>query len=368
MKKLTIMILFIIFCFSFFLLSYFKVRNYEVTYKKDSYEVNERYIKKDKNYVVTINDKKNKYTFIIGEKYSRSRKLVNKINKYKTTNEECLEIKFNKKNILPVCKNNNEFISYYLTTDKMKTKINNKNYEAKLNKSEIEYKNIKINTLNNKKILIWNYHGFYYIDNDKKENIKISNVDVYNPILLGKIDNYLVIPDYDQGYEYNRLKVLNVNNLKITNIELDDSISNESYVLGTNEKSLFIFDKKYEKEYELVPYKLKYRTVSPRIYENKKLVNKSITSLANKEEHFIYDNVYSYIIKDDKLYRKNKYNNNIQLISNLEVKEIVSQMNDEIYYISGDKLYMFSDKYGENIVLEYFELNFNYKNIIYIFN
>lgn len=367
MKKLTIMILLIIFCFSFFLLSYFKARNYDVTYKKNSYEVNEKYIKKDKNYVITISDKKDKFTFVISEKYNRSRKLVNKIIKYKTTNEECLEIKFNKSEILPVCKNNDGFISYFLTTDEMKEKINNKKYQMKLNKGVTQYKNIKVNNINNKKILVWNYHGFYYIDKNKKEDIKLSKIDVYNPKLLGQIDNYIVIPDYDQGYEYKNLKILNVNSLKLSNLELDEPISNESYVLGINEKSLFIFDKKYEKEYELVPYKLKYRIVSPRIYNNKKLVTKSIKSLTNNEEQFIYDNIYSYSIKDNKLYRKNKYNINTELISNQAVKEIISQINDEVYYISGDKLYMYSDKYGEIIILEYFELNFNYKNIIYIF-
>ena len=68
------------------------------------------------------------------------------------------------------------------------------------------------------------------------------------------------------------------------------------------------------------------------------------------------------------MYRYNKYNTHKEKISNLSIKEIVKEKSDNVYYISDDKLYVYSDKYGEVKLLEYFELNFNYKNIFYIFD
>ena len=367
MKKLKIMIIFIILCFSFFLLSYFKARNYELSYEKDNYKITEKYIKKDNKYVIEINYNKDKYVFIISDKYYRSRKLVNNVRKYQNEKETCLKIKFNKKNILPVCKKDENFISYHLASNEIKSKINI-SYKNGIKKTEFKYKNINVNTLNSKKILIWNYHGFYYLSGKDNKSIKISKRDIYNPSLVGQIDNYLIIPNYDQGYEYKNLKIFNVNNLKTTNLNLDESLSDESYVLGTNDKSIFIFDKKYEKEFEIVPYKLKYRTVSPRIYENNKLINKTSTSLSNAEVSFKYDNIYNYQIINNHLYKTNKYSRAKELISNKEIKEIVKNNENEVYYISDDKLYVYSDKTDEVLILEYFELNFNYKNIIYIFD
>lgn len=367
MKKLKIMIIFIILCFSFFLMSYFKTRNYELSYKKGNYKVIEKYIKKDNNYVIKINYKKDDYIFIITDKYHRSRKLVNSIRKYQNENETCFKITFNKKDVLPVCKKDDTFISYHLISNKMKSKINNQ-YKNDIKKDEFVFKNINVNTLNNKKILIWNYHGFYYLSDKDNKSIKISNKDIYNPSLVGQIDNYLIIPNYDQEYEYTNLKILNINNLKINKLNLDESLSDESYVLGKNDKSIFIFDKKYKKEFEIVPYKLKYRTVSPRIYENNKLISKTSTSLSNTETSFRYNTIYNYEIINNNLYRTNKYGNVKELLSNKKIKEVVKNSEGEVYYISDDKLYVYSDKIGEVLLLEYFELNFNYKNIIYIFD
>lgn len=368
MKKLKIMIIIIILSFSFFLLSYYKRRSYEVSYKKGKYDINEKYLKEDKNYVIKVTDNKDEYLFIITDKYHKSRKLVKNIKKYKIDDETCIEIRFNKNKVIPSCKKNNENISYHLISDKMMKKIGLKKYQNTIKTNKFSYKNIDVNTLNDKKILIWNYHGFYYLDNKKKDDINIIKNDVYKPSFVGQIDNYLVIPNFDQGYEYKELKVLNTKKIDISTLELNENISNDSYVLGTNEDSVFVFDRKYHREVEIVPYKLIYRIVDPFIYVNGDIVPKSDSYLANSNAKFVYNTTYSYKLENDKLYQLNKYNDDKKLITNKSVKEIVKEDNEEIYYISDDKLYVYSDKYGEVLMLEYFELEFNYKNIIYIFN
>lgn len=368
MKKLRIMILLIILSFSFFLMSYLKKRNYELSYKIGNYKITERYLKDDKKYYVTINYDNNEYYFIINNKYSRKRKLVSNVKLVKNDNYKCLVMSFNGKKQMPSCIDNASYISYRTVDNKLKTKLGKNLYKEYKNTKTKSYKNIDINTLYDKKILVWNYHGFYYLSDNKSKELKVFNHDIYNTSLISQLDKYLMFPDYNQSYEYSKFKVLNIDDFKIKNLKLNDNMSEDSYVLGTNEDSIFYYDKKHHQEFEFVPYKNKYRTVNNYIYKNGDKKEKSEIYLSNNEAKFIYNTTYTYKIIDDALYRYNKYNNHKERISNLKVKEIVRENDDEVYYISDDKLYVYSDTYGEVQLLEYFELNFNYKNIFYIFD
>lgn len=368
MKKLRIMILLIILSFSFFLMSYLKRRNYELSYKVKKYNITERYIKKDKKYYVTIKYRNDEYFYIINNNYLRKRKLVSNIKLVKNDNYKCLTISFNGEKQTPSCINENGYVSYRTVSDNIKNKIGKKLYKNYKTSKSKSYKNIDINTLYNKKIFVWNYHGFYYLSKNENKEIKLFDTDTYNASLIGQIDNYLIFPNYNSSYEYKNFKVLNIDNLKTKTLKLSDNMSEDSYVLGINNDSIFYYDKKYHHEFEFVPYKNIYRLVDNYIYENGKKKDKSEIYLSNNETKFKYDTTYSYKLIDNTLYRYNKYNNYKEKISNLSIKEIVREDDENVYYISDDKLYVYSDKYGEVLLLEYFELNFNYKNIFYIFN
>lgn len=368
MKKLRIMVISIIVVFSFFLMIYFKERNYTVKYNIKNYKITEKYNKNDKRYYVSIKYKNNEYFYIINNKYTHKRKLVKNIKYYKDDSTTCLTIKFNNKNTNPSCIQDKNYISYNIINDSLKSKIKFKYDKTYNQKNEKDYKNIDIKTLFNKKILIWNYHGFYYLDKDNYRNIKLFKNDIYDAKLIGQINEYLLIPNYDEMYEYSSFKALNVNDLKEKKLTLNDNLSDESYILGINDKSIYYFDTKNKKEYEIVPHKQKYRIVKPKIYNNGKEEAKTELYLSNNKTSFKYDTVYTYKIIDNKLYEYNKYNKHKVLLSNKDVKEIVKESNGDVYYISDDKLYVYSNKYGEVLLLEYFELNFNYKNIIYIFD
>lgn len=367
MKKLKTMILLIIISFSFFLLLYHKKMNYSLKYDFKGYKIKEEYNKDDERYIVDVEKGKNHYTFILNEKYTKNRKLVDKIKTYKVDDEECMVISFNKKTELPRCKTNFKNTSYTLMSIRMKDKLPKQFFENEYKSLNKTYKNIDINFLNDKKIYVWNYHGFYLLSDEKFKEINIFDTDVYNPEHIGYIGKYIVMPNYNNGYEFTSLKVLNTKTLNIDTFKLENNLSRDSYVLGTHEDSIFFYDKKYEKEYEFVPYKLKIREVNPFIYNNGEKESKTNVSLKNGNVKFIYDNVYDYKIVDNNLYRTNKYTKDLELISDLEIKEIVKKTDDEVYFISDDYLYMYSDKYGTIKMFKYFELSFNYKNLIYIF-
>ncbi|MBR5662252.1 MAG: hypothetical protein IKX00_01205 [Bacilli bacterium] len=370
MKKLRIMILLIILSFSFFLMQYLKKRNYELSYKIKKYNITEKYIKNDKKYYVTIKYKDDEYFYIIDSKYSRKRKLVDKIKFVSNDNYKCLSISFNDEKQTPSCIGKDGYISYRSLDEDMEKKLDKKLYKYHKNDVQKDYKNMNIYTLNNKKIMMWNYHGFYYLTNDKFKEIKLFDNDTYNASLTGQINNYLIFPNYDETYEYKTMKILNVDNLKEKTLKLNDNLSEDSYVLGTNDKSIFYYDRKHHQEFEFVPHKSKYRLVDNYIYENGNKVDKSEIYLANNDAKFKYDVTYTYKLIDGNLYRYNKYNNYREKITNFdkEVKELVKEDDEEVYFIVDNKLYVYSDKYGHSLILEYFELNFNYKNIFYIFN
>lgn len=368
MKKLRIMILLIILSFSFFLMSYLKKRNYTLSYNIKGYKITERYIKKDKKYYVTLKYKDSEYFYVVDSKYSSKRKLVSNIKYVHDDKYKCVLISFNKKAQVPSCLNNNDYVSYRLVSEKLQSKFHKKFKNKYKTKKEKTYKNININTLYNKKILVWNYHGFYYLSDDKNKEIKIFNNDTYNASQIGQIDNYLIFPNYNESYEYKTFKVLDIDNFKIKTLELNDNMSEDSYVLGTNEDSIFYYDMKHHQEYEFVPYKNIYRLVNNYIYENKKKVDKSDIYLSNNIVKFKYDTTYTYKLIDNTLYRYCKYNNYKERITDVEVKELVKEDNYNVYFVTEDKLYVYSDTYGLIKLLDYFELNFNYKNIFYIFD
>ena len=367
MKKLGILILFFIISFSFFLMTYFKKRNYKLTYNIDSYKVIEEYNKKEKVYLISVTNNVDTYNYIISDKYSKSRKLVKKIKTYKDDDEKCLVINFKNKDIIPSCKRKSEQISFHLVSNKLKKKINYQKYLKKVSNDKYEYKNIYVEALNNKKVLVWNYNGFYILNSKGGKDLKLTTADIYNPSTVGQIGNYIVVPDYDQGYEYNKLKVLNVNSLDVSSLKINKSLSSDSYTLGTNDESIFIYDRKYERELEIVPSKLKHRYVEPYIYENGKIVSKTTNYLSNNKAEFIYNTSYDYVLSDNRLYRLNKHSKNKTLITDTPVKEIIKKDNDAVYYLSGSSLFMYKDVTGEVFMLSYDELDFNYKNIIYIF-
>lgn len=368
MKKLRIMILLIILSFSFFLILYLKKRDYKLSYKIKNYSITERYIKNDKKYYVTVKYKNDEYFYIIENNYTSKRKLVSNIKYISDDEYKCLLISFDGKKQIPSCLDNSGFISYRLISNKLQKKINRNFFKEYKTKKSKDYNNIVINSLYDKKILVWNYHGFYYLNDKKNKEIKIFDDDTYNASLIGQINKYLIFPNYNESYEYKNFKVLNIKDLKIKNLPLNDNMSEDSYVLGINDNSIFYYDTKHHQEYEFVPHKNKYRLVNNYIYENGKRVDKSEIYLSNNEVKFKYDYTYNYKLIDNNLYRYNKYNNYKEKIISIPVKEIVKEDNDNVYFISDDKLYVYSDKYGLLELLEYFELNFNYKNIFYIFD
>ena len=363
-KKLRQFIIVALSLIIIYLIIYLTPRNYEYDYKINGFNIKEKYIKKDKEYLFTIKKNDKIYKTIGVSKYTPDRKLINGIKEFNNEDTNCIIIDSKIIANNKLCTKDNELISSSLTNIIPGKYINKKqdNYQ--------KYKNIKIN-LDDKTYLIWNYNSFIKINETEKKQIKIFDNDIYNLEIMAKVDKYLVIADYDQKYNYNKLIRLNLKNNKIDEINLKNDISFESRILGVYKNKIYLLDEKNKKEYEINVKKKKINIVSKSdfgvIYKDNKQVKTKISKIINDNIKFTSNNYYDYVIENENLYLKIKNISEKIKISNLSIKNIVYQNNEEVYYITDDKLYKYDFTYGNQEIFSNFEFNFNYENMVVIY-
>ncbi|MBQ9833836.1 MAG: hypothetical protein IJO33_01435 [Bacilli bacterium] len=363
MKKLVLMISVIVFLFGIFLFIYITPRNYEKEYKLNNFIINEEYKKEEEAYYYRFNYDNSLFEYVLHSKYSNKRKLINNINFIEISNGYCFIPESNYLSLVPLCKVNGVITEYHLVSE-LNDKIANKYYDnaSSLNR---KYKSILINNLNNRKFLVWNYKSFYYIDQNVSKEIKMFDTDHYQIPLATKINSYLFIPNYDNEYNFSDAFVINVNNQKVNKWDLEREIYFESRVLGTYDKSIYLVDEKEELLYEIVPHKEKLRKIKGQLLTDGEFVKTDIKDIINKKLKFETQNLFDYELVEGKLYKS--FNETKILLSQKEVTNIVDVIDNEIYYISDDTLYLYSELKGEVKLLTNFEWSFNNDNLIFIY-
>ena len=371
-KEVYIVLLFLILCFivMFMLINKVKNKGYSIDYTVDNVDISENYISTDNLYYFDFNYNNIKYNLIVEKDYIKDKKLIDHINKYESEEYTCLDINSEYLDTYPLCSNKENVIDYRLVNDELKEELSSyyhyqENYTGKINNYNMYNKN------NN--ILIWNYKGFNYIKGDKLSTINIFDKDIYEINLSVKINNYIVIANYEQKYNFNEVYVLNLDTEKVEKWKLDYDISFDSYIAGINEYSIFLVDNKNKVEYELVPHKQKMRIVGNKnkkgvIYNNGESEQLSMNKMISDKKTFIYKNNYKFEIEDNKLYMRILENKEKTLISKHDVDKIVYVEKDNVYYISKDNLYKYNLYYGETKLLNYSELEYNKTNMIFINN
>jgi len=357
MKKLIILIAVIIIFFIFFLFMYFSPRTYEKTYKIKEIEVTEKFDKEKKYYYFNFLYKKNNYEYAVVSKYVNKRNLIKDIKIKTKAKSVCIIPKSDYLKTYPICYNGKEFIVQELSGIKF-----DKN---KINLINDSYKDININYLNENTFLIWNYKGFNFINEKENKAINFLYKDVYKVDLISQVNNYILVPNYDDDYSFKKMYVINTKNGSVKEWELKYEIYFDSYIVGVDKKSVFIFDNKNEIEYELRPDKMKMRKIKYKAVINDKWENVSLADF-NKKTTFSRKKVYNYEIINNKLYLSYLNGTNKILISN-DVKDIIYGYNDSVYYLVDQKLYLYSPSQGEILLMDYFEWNFNYKNMIFVY-
>lgn len=369
-SAIVILVLFILLIVALilFTISLFKTKSYSLEYNIDKYEINENYDNKENYYYFEITKDNFTYEFIHNSEYHKEKQLIKEIKEYNDGDYTCLTIVSNYITSYPLCSYKNQLIDYHLISDTLQEKLTDYYTPSKVVNLERENYTIYNNNLD---LLIWSYKGFNYITNNDIKFIKIFDKDIYEIPLATKINNYMLIPDYEQEHIFNKVYLLNLDTLKVEKWQLKYDISFDSYILGTNDKSIFLIDKKNQKEYELVPHKQKMRLLASSnnkgtVYEEGNLNKVSMSKLVSKEQKFTYKQNYKYTLKNKTLYLSYLNSSNKIKVSTNNIDKIIYTKNDEVYYLIDYTLYRYSLKYGEERLISYSEWEFNSNNLIFI--
>ena len=159
---------------------------------------------------------------------------------------------------------------------------------------------------------------------------------------------------------------------KIDNMDLDP-IHFDMYYLGYIDNKVYLFDKSDLKEYEIDLNKKKVKVVSDSekaFYYDAGKSDISINKLKYNNISFNYNYLYNSSIVDKNILiniNRKGLTNFKYVISNSSVSDIIRRNEYDIFYISGENLYKYNIYKGEQLLLNNFEWNFNYRNKIFVY-
>ncbi len=329
-KKLIIFILIIVTLFIIFLFLYNKKISYEYVYKLNKYEIKETFNKETNIFTFNVNDE---YNFSLLGNYSNKRGLITDVSMY----DNCLKLK-GYLSFFNICKK--EDVYYFSESTLEETKYNN-------------YDNLKIYNLLDYTYLIWNYDGFYYINNDVNKKINLFETDVYSPSLIKQIDDYLFIPNYDEKYYFKSYYLLNMKDGKVKQINLKQEISFDIKYLDYENGKLNIYDKKNNKI-----FKVKLTNGEEKVKQKIVLTDKELAKYDVSNKYFFINQEYlTYKLKDFEV-----------KLDNFKPKSLIYENSYESIFLNDKELIYFNLKDELIKLIEYSEWQFNYENLIFIYN
>lgn len=363
MSKLKLLIITISLLFLIYIAIYFSPRNYKINYKINNINIHEEYV--DGFIYLTADIGDDLFEYMYRSNYSTNRKIITKIDEYIDKDNHCLYFGIKNYDLIPVCKNKNEYIDFRLIKEeKFKNFLSNKYSNKNENVNKKINDNITINNYNNNVYGLWNYNGVIYVSNKEIKNIELLNEDCYHPNLNYQIDNYLIIPNYDQKYMFDEFNIINLKNGSVEKWQMDYKISYNSYYLGDIDNYIYLYDLKNEIEYKInvdrkrivkldnyVTYDNKFKNISKREVSNQKF---NISKSFNYE----YNNNSLYYVYNLKKLKTKIDEGNIT---------IIREYNDMIYYLIDDALFEYSINHGINKLITNYEWKFNKTNQIYVY-
>ncbi len=358
---LGVAFLFLIITIIVFIIKVFKTKSYSLDYQIKDTSISENYDNTNKYYYYKLTYNNFSYDFIYESEYIKERKLISGIKKYYNDEYTCLIVDSDYFTINPLCSNQEELIDYHLIDEDTKEKI--KKYYKTPSTTELKLNNYEIYNTEDTKV-IWNYKGINIIEKDKIESVNVFKKDIYEPNISTLINNYFIVADYEQTYNYDTIYIIDIDTKEVTKWDLDTEISFDSYIIGTNDKSVYIIDKKNKIEYELVPHKQKMRKISSSNNGEEEKI--SMDRLVSQKYSFIDKNNYKFELDNKTLYMSINSSNLKTKISNKEIDSILSINKDTIYYLIGSTIYRYNLTYGETKIMKYSELEYNNTNIIFI--
>ena len=382
---------------------------YQVTTNDIKFNVKEKFVNNTKNelnsyYFEISNDGVNFYYQTLYD-FNKKDHIIEDIYSYKNNEYNCILPIFEGGKIITdiMCLKNNVIYYYHdikPSQDLQMFAQSLKEHGYDINtwydvKESVFQENITINPkniINNHHIGLSNYKGVYIINptvGNVVENIKLFESDVYKRPLSIVFNNYYVTVNYNEQYRFTKIFAIDLTNTKTKEISCEREISFDSYIQGTYDDSIYIFDRDSKKQYEINIKNGKVLEIGnessgviihngdekERISANEAKNNNIIFSdgYCNDIDINGYDKVdciggqetgYYYIYKKKnnkfEVYRTNKQNLGqlTYIFSTTDLNRIV-YYDEYVYFLDGNNLKYYSDTTGVKTVLENKELSFN---------
>ncbi len=362
MKKITTFQLILIIIFVLFLIFLLKPKNYTSKYNINKVAITESFNKKTKSYYFNFNYKDINLDILYNSAYKEHRNFIKDLKIIEDNDNFCLIPSGDNFDYVPLCYDNGKNTHYTMVNENLKEKLD-KSYFSQ-SKKIATYKDIEIYN-HDYNYYLWNYDGFYYINSNQSTKIDLLEKELYTVNLIGYTQDYLVIADYDSNYTFNKFYTIELKTGKLKKHNLNRDIYFDSYYSGYEKNKLYIVDTKEKYVYEFNAKNGKLEKIKPKILNNGKWEKASIKTLINKKTEFTYQSNFNYELKNQDLYL-NYQKKNLKTLIASNVKSIVKINDENIFYLKEDSLYHFDPIKGEELLLKYFEWNFNYENMIYI--
>lgn len=353
MKKGFVYVLLVLY---FIVLIKFFVSDYSISYDIKDFHIDEKATGDYIYFDIQYQDIKYNFMFFTGRKFFKKR--VKNIKLEEINGYKCLIPDLKGIDSYYVCSDGDNLLSYQMAKNEEVYMSSNDNFKY--------YKD----SIDNEHIYIWKYDGFYYLNNEEYKSINIFDKDRYSNDLMVNINGYLIFPKYDNNYLFKDFVVLDMADASYEFIDSKYEINYDSYIVGNRKNSIYLFDNKELKLYEINYKKGKVELIGDEKegyikYVNGKkedatlseYVKDKITYFEEKDEYLVVDNNYFSYTLD----RNIKFN----FFNDSDIK-YVDSINGNIYFIYKDKLYKYSESEVKSI-LHYFEFNFNKNGNVFVY-
>lgn len=381
---------------------------YSIKTSDNSYMVKENY-KKEKSfhmYSLLIEDKdKNVFAAIYNVDLNRSSRIIKDVKEYSDGNLICIAPILKDKKIENLsCTLDKKQVSVSYLHQIGNTSINkfvdNLKQDGYTFNNEIDLNNnissttSNISTFDNLEdnlyVTMWGYKGIYLLNQNKIEYKDYLSKDSYFNTYSILCDKYYVSLDTDES-EIGAFYVANIKDGGKAHIDFDFSLSKNSYINGIYKGKIYITDIDRRVEYAINPATEKIEEVGSgkksKYFDGESLKEVDISELVNEKKYFIYEKIdekisskYSglnLIYSHDSYYYKDSNNNVYQVLKDFPDYKILlfkfddfkemKVVNNNVFGIVGDTVYMYNNNIGLRKVAQNRELVYNYQNIYDIY-
>lgn len=246
------------------------------------------------------------------------------------------------------------------------------------------------NALDQYAFAVKGYRGLYTMNKDNLTDLYLVNIfsgDVYDAFLGGFVNQYYLTPDYSDNTSFNKIYKINLNNNEKTTINYSSNISYNSYIQGSYQGALYLFDRTSLKQYEINPQTntiTEVGNVDTKIllYQNGELTRVSAYTANNTDLYFdqAYESLATAYARSDKVgnalsgfiyyyqrqgssyevYRANVQNSEVltYVFTTTNINHI-RYIDDYVFYIDGDTIKYYNDQTGVKALYKNNELRFN---------